>query len=418
MRRTQLHGNDDQIANGAYSRPRVLFVDINAQFMNPTRNLLHATLIRSCRLECFGPGYVPEATLERGLRAFVDSTGPYDCIVTTSHFVFSDIYDEPIPARIFRKSYAFDFDDRLIRYIDRIGKSLILAGLPVVCMFLENDFYNWSDTSIERLRGRASAIVGFGRQFFSRRTELPNLKKEIFYNKTNDNWASYAAERPEKIANIFHYVGENEFEFKLLDERRYNWSILGIRYYARGIAKEKLRQGGVQAYGETPARRWLSWLSRLGLPTNANPLFMDLLNRDFRKRIANSKYSYTCGSGLDMPIRKFVEIPAAGAVLVCRPFNGFRETGFIDGVNCIVCEPEDVLDVHKTLEADVDHAQRIANAGQQLVAEQHSAGARSEQFRMVLAAVASGTFRGAHWRDGKFVLAGAPSQPHSDATAQ
>jgi hypothetical protein len=106
-----------------------------------------------------------------------------------------------------------------------------------------------------------------------------------------------------------------------------------------------------------------------------------------------------------MPIRKFFEIPAGGTVLVCRPFTGFADAGFVDGVNAIVCEPQDVMDVHRTLAADPERAQRIADAGRRLVAQYHSTAARSEQFRRLFQTIAAGRFVGASWRAGKFMVA-------------
>ena len=134
-------------------------------------------------------------------------------------------------------------------------------------------------------------------------------------------------------------------------------------------------------------------------------LALEFLNRDFRQRLAGSRYSYTCGSGLDMPIRKFVEIPAGGAVLVCRPFTGFADAGFVDGVNAIVCEPQDIIDVHRMLAANPDQAQRIADAGRRLVAQCHSTSARSEQFRLLFQMIAAGRFVGARWSAGRFIVA-------------
>jgi hypothetical protein len=87
-------------------------------------------------------------------------------------------------------------------------------------------------------------------------------------------------------------------------------------------------------------------------------------------------------------------------VLVCRPFSGFRDAGYIDQENAIVCEPEDIMEVHKWLESDPDRAQHIAEAGRAMVLKNHSVAARAKQFKQVFKAVIDGTFAGGRWKQG------------------
>lgn len=101
-----------------------------------------------------------------------------------------------------------------------------------------------------------------------------------------------------------------------------------------------------------------------------------------------------------MPIRKFFEIPAAGAVLVCRPFHGFSALGFEDGVNCIVSEPERIADAHQRLTYDLDHAQQLATAGQKLVMERHSISARARDLSVIMKSIVEGNFAGSEWVGG------------------
>jgi hypothetical protein len=128
------------------------------------------------------------------------------------------------------------------------------------------------------------------------------------------------------------------------------------------------------------------------------------LNNSFAARMAATRYSYTCGSGLQMPIRKFFEIPSVGCLLVCRPFKGFEAAGFIDGVNCIIAEPDHLTDLHFTLTAEPEHAESIARAGQALVLHRHSLDARAQDLRLILDAIATKRFEGSFWRDGQHQL--------------
>lgn len=105
-----------------------------------------------------------------------------------------------------------------------------------------------------------------------------------------------------------------------------------------------------------------------------------------------------------MPIRKFFEIPAAGTVLVCRPFFGFSALGFEDGVNCVVCEPERIADAHQTLVYDLAAAQRIADAGRKLIFDRHSLSARSRDLADIFAAISEKRFFGSRWTGGQHRL--------------
>jgi hypothetical protein len=356
-------------------------------------------------LDVFGPGYVASETLAAGLEAFIESRGPFDLVVTNSHVVFADMASPPPGPEAFRRSYVFDFLGADLRHLPDFALALERLRIPRVGIFLESDYYNWTEGEIERIDRRLDVIVGFGAQFFGFKSAMPHLAGEAFSSRATDAWAHFAAHNKERIAAQTHFVGDHEFSFRPLAQRQNDWAIVGIGYAARAEAKRVLARHGIAVRGETPVRRGIGALKRLGLLRRESGLAIDFLNRDFRQRLAMSRYAYTCGSGLDMPIRKFFEIPAGGAVLVCRPFTGFADAGFVDGVNAVVCEPQDIMDVHLTLAADPDRAQRIAHAGRRLVAQYHSTGARAEQLRRLFQMVAARRFAGACWNAGKFIVA-------------
>jgi hypothetical protein len=384
---------------------RLLYIDLAAQFLNPTRSLLPVALSMSGSLDVFGPGYVASATLAAGLEAFIESRGPYDLVVTNSHVVFADMASPPPGPEAYRRSYVFDFPGEDLRHLPDLALALERLNIPRVGIFLESDYYNWTEREIEKIDNRLDVIVGFGAQFFGFNSAMPHLAQEAFASRATDAWAYFAAHNKERIAALTHFVGDHEFSFRPLAQRQHDWAIVGIGYAARAEAKRALARHGIQARGETPVRRGIGALKRVGLLRRESGPAIEFLNRDFRQRLAMSRYAYTCGSGLDMPIRKFFEIPAGGTVLACRPFTGFADAGFVDGVNAVVCEPQDIMDVHRTLVADPARAQRIADSGRRLVAQYHSTAARAEQLRRLFEMVAAGRFAGAGWSGGKFIVA-------------
>lgn len=383
---------------------RVAWLDVDARFVNPTRSLLPAALAMGCDVSFFGPGHVTSERLARGLAAFLDETGPYDVVAANSHVVHADIVDPPPDERAFRRHYAFRFPGADLARLPEIARALGSVSLPRVGVFLESDYYNWSAAEIDRVDARLDAVVGFAPPFWGPRSAMPHLADESFASRATDAWSDWVARNAHRAVPMLPMIDARELAFAPLAQRTTDWTILGIGYAARAEAARRLSQAGLSPVPSTRLRRALGALKRFGVLRGETDLAIDLLNRDFYRRLAASRYSYTCGSGLGMPIRKFFEIPAAGAVLVCRPFFGFAEAGFADGVNAIVCEPQDVLDAHRQLEADPQRAQEIADAGRRLVARRHSVAARAGQLRAILERAAQRRPLRSAWRDGELRL--------------
>jgi hypothetical protein len=384
---------------------RTLYVDINASFHNPTRNLVPLALMRATDTSLFGPGHVDARTLRRGLHAYVEAAGPFDICVSNTHVLYADIYDAaPDPAQ-FRKFYDLGFDAADVLQLPGLAAEFERLTIPRAAIFLESDYYNWTEREINAIERRTDYTIAFGPEFSRLRNEMTDLQHEAFAPSVTDAWASYARRNPTRIASFLHFVSDTEISLRRLARRSKPWSVIGVQYHARKVALDLLRKEGIAVLRQTPVRRLMGLAKRLRLISSETRLQQRLLNLDYQHRLEQSRYAYACGSALDMPVRKFFEIPAAGAVLVCKPFCGFEAAGFRDGVNAIVCPPENVLDVHRMLEADMDRAQGIADAGRQLVFAKHSLAARAEQLRATLAAMADRSFAGGRWSGGEYRVA-------------
>ena len=86
---------------------RYLFVDVNASFVNPTRNLIPLALLKVGGFRFFGPGYVSSEVLARGLKAYVEEEGPFDLVVSNTLVLFSDTTDPARYAATLRAAYAY-----------------------------------------------------------------------------------------------------------------------------------------------------------------------------------------------------------------------------------------------------------------------------------------------------------------------
>jgi hypothetical protein len=389
------------------SGPRLLYVDINASFLNPTRGLILPALMRAGETCCFGPGYVDSKTLGRGLGAFLEANGAFDLVIANTHSLFAGIYDGPLSPRLFERSYALDFPPEDVALLPAIGAELErigASGLVRVAMLLESDYYNWQPHEIDALERRADYVIGFGPEFWRHKAALPDLDREVFAARATDAWADWVHANADRVASMFHFVADGEFRWSRLAHRKRIWALPGIPYHARATARAALARHGIRPLGESPLRRGMGLAKRLRLMRREPRWMQHYLNLDHQDRLSSCRYAFTCGSGLDMPIRKFVEIPAAGTVLVCKPFSGFTEAGFRDGENAVVCRPDEIMAAHRMLESDPARAQHIADAGRRLVFERHSLAARARQLADTLAAMADRSFAGGRWVGGCYTV--------------
>lgn len=382
---------------------RIAYVDVNVRYLNRTRDDLIAALVRCGDLTCIGPGFSLGDPVKQ-LESLLLNPGKVDVIVTTPHIALASGLDKTAArdiAALYRKTFAFDFLDSDFQQLSRLNAVIAKAEVPRVVLLLEADYYNFGKNEISSFNNTADRIFGFGPESWCRKAEMRHLMEESFAAKATNYWADFLEAHGDKVSSLHHLVGDDEFCSLPLAQRPHSWSVMGVGYRAREVAQQSLRAHGISPLTTGYVRKVLAGLRKAKILKGESAWSLDLVQRDFRKKLWDSRYSYTCGSGLDMPIRKFFEIPAAGAVLVCRSFRGARELGFRAGENFIECEPADIMDAHRFLEANPDKAQAIANAGRELVMQKHSVSARSEQLRQALDALIRGKGVG-RWSDGQY----------------
>ncbi|WP_449386427.1 glycosyltransferase family protein [Cellulomonas soli] len=86
----------------------------------------------------------------------------------------------------------------------------------------------------------------------------------------------------------------------------------------------------------------------------------------------------TCGTIAHELVRKHLEIPAAGALLLTERTAAVEQAGFVDGVSCVLADEHDVVDKVAHLLEHPDELARIAAAGQALVHERHDLTSRDQ----------------------------------------
>ena len=385
-------------------KARLLHIDVNATFINPTRNLLPVALTQGCETRFFGPGYVTTEVLARGLAAFIAAEGPFDVISSNSLVLFAEKPTLSAYIKAIRKAYAFSCDENDLAYLAIIAADFIAQPIPRLVILLENDFYNWTGRDIERISQAGDFFIGFGEEFCPFLKDMPFLSRERFAASATDHWAEFCRSQRHRVGSLLHFVADTELDVTPVSVRPEAWSVMGVQYHSRQVARDTLIANGIQPVIDTRLRKFVSLLKKLRLLGREKRFIQTLLNGDFARRLRACRYSYTCGSALDMPIRKFFEIPASGALLVCRPFHGFGAAGFADGVNCVVSEPDALGAVHQRVSEARHTYDAVAAAGQQLMIEQHSIAARARHFAVIIEAIAERRFFGSFWDAGEHRL--------------
>lgn len=98
----------------------------------------------------------------------------------------------------------------------------------------------------------------------------------------------------------------------------------------------------------------------------------------YARLINSSRVAPTCGSVAMEVVRKHFEIPACRTCLITQRNPMLETAGFVDGTNCIFAEESDMLDRVRSLLLQPDECERIAIAGQRLVAMNHTASQRNQ----------------------------------------
>ena len=257
---------------------RLLYVDVNASFVNPTRNLLPLALMQGCDVRFFGPGHVSSDVLAIGLPAYIEKNGPFDAIATNTLVLFSDMVDPTRYAANIRASYVYDGQPEDLLFLPIIAKQFSTVQLPRIALLLENDFYNWTERERDKIDAAADYFIGFGEEFCPFIADMSNLSFERFASITTDIWAEFCRKQKARIASLPHFVSDAEFSISPLAVRRTFWSVMGVQYHARQVARDHLIEHGIDPIVDSRLRKIISLLKKIRLMRGEKRIVQKLLN--------------------------------------------------------------------------------------------------------------------------------------------
>lgn len=390
---------------------KILYLDLNIRYHNPTRSLL-PNLLKNVftNVDIYGPGYSSQEDLESGVGEFCSKNGPYDFVISNEMILFAlfSKYYKLESKKDFIKMYHLRFSPNLLekKIIVDMYNFLTQTEYKKILILLQLDFYNVSKEHIALMQTLKNAyFFTFGKDVISEKSTLINIEKESFYKKINNNWYNFVNNNSNKIASFVHFIDTEDCDFTPIYNRKYTINIPGVNYWYRKEVIKNLDKKYL-----TPSKfhmKIYSLLAKLKLNLFKYLFANDLYNYLFRRSLAQSKIAVTCGSALKWPLRKFFEIPAEGCLLICHSFFNQEHLGFIDKSNCIVMnKPDEINNMLKCLLTNMENSENIAKKGQEMIMKNHSLIARIQQMKNVIEIIMDKNkiFNGAYWDNSSYIV--------------
>lgn len=392
---------------------KLLYVDVFCQSINPTANLAPILMDRVCGdVYYYGPGYSTALDLETGLLAYCEKHGPFDFLVLGPN----------LPVMNTRVNAVRDTILYLNMYTSLLGSPEIISSSIIDILgaisevpatfkaiwLLNFDYYSVTDEQIELLDRLELVVLGPSHQFIAPISSLPewaSVERHFVRksDKISDAFYNFLIKNVHRSIPLPHFVSDGELCFRSLASRRNLVSVPGVQYELRKRAIKTLRDGRYPMPTKIVFRMF-QLAQRLRLKPFSSYLGLKVYHAAFQRVLFDTQFVFTARGGFGIPIRKFFEIPASGAVLLCVPPNGFCALGFTDGVTHIECDTSDLPDVIDDFCKNPSEAQFLANAGRSLIRGSHSLVARQSQLRIAMDAMLKRNYGGADWVDGRFVL--------------
>jgi hypothetical protein len=385
---------------------KVLYLDINAKYIAPTRNLLPILLKKIFDVTFFGPGYVSDKTILLGVEKFIEKEQNFDFIITNEHILFNSQKQNNKTQNLnaYKNNYVLKFNTELLQFsLNDMYTFFKKTKIDKLSFILETDYYCLDKYILDEAFNTNSFFITEGRQFIKSKFEMEYLSSEKFQNRTNDYWFDFVNSNNNKIISLSQFMDETEFSFNHFSNKKNLVDVPGINYFLRKKAIDNLRSNKISL----PSKKYMvlySLYSKIFGSPFSNYQLLKIYNNIFRENIENSRYAFTCGSATAIPIRKFYEIPALGTFLLCAPCTGFSELGFEDGINCKTIDPSYLCQAIVDLESDLDLTILIAERGRELVWDKHSVYARAQQLLTACFAIKNRIFNGTYWSKGTFKL--------------
>jgi hypothetical protein len=369
------------------------------QYMNPYTELTMECLTGVFAIDYFGPGF------RRSLKDFVKKSDDYEFVIFDSQTAESEKFlnsDRP-----FGGSYSHVTKVELNAYLREIQS--VLASVGAEKIFIANlDTYATEQALVDRLVDLKALTLTMsdknttlGYATYKKERELTDTTM-LGHTHPTDVWRNYVSNCQERIISVPHFIGLAEFDFQDNGTRRSTIDIPGIGYEDRQKFVHMLNRGDRLRFTEEFVKyKSLLFLNRINRRFTQTQLTK--FRSRFLTRLSNSLAHITTGGPMKFPVRKFYEIPARNALLVCESFYGAQHHGFEKGIHFLPATEGTIQLLYDKSEKDDRAFGGMRDAAFSLVMEKHSLPARLRQIRPSFDLISSGSFHGSIWQDGRYL---------------
>jgi hypothetical protein len=281
--------------------------------------------------------------------------------------------------------------------------------LPLV-VFCNQDFYATQMSVIKKLNYYNSYLISPDYKFFPQKKNI-NPKEEKYYDKLNDNWRNYVKKNYQRVISFPHVIENNEFHKTNFEKKNIDASILGANYFYRKNAKKKLKDSDINFVTYDPLIKIITIFFTLIkiFPETKILIYIRLkllafYHKFFFSLLQKSKISITCGGIHKYIVRKYLEIPAYGSLLVARKCQNYQNFGFKNNKNIIFADENELITKINFFLKKKKISEKIIKSSQKFLSLNHSEIARTKQLKKCLTLIIKKNFKGSTWLNGKFKL--------------
>ena len=417
---------------------RLLIIDVNHEHPNTMHRNFYKSLSEVMSVEYYGPGYTEESVLREGLKVFLSGKKHFDIIMVTWAFVLTCIdFSSP---RVIYRWHRYEVSKykigTAIRYDYGILKELLKYNGSRKVLVYYHDVVNLSDEWYEKIRSILENdfyLLTCGAEFLPLRN---SEKRKVFGQTITNNVLRLDKDFHDKIISIpVQAAMPDEFEYRLLKEREYDWVVPGcinsdyperkkifdrISKAGYSIWDEALDRGMAYKYSRITRKDSCVYFSRkeklintyllnasnVYIPNQIKAEELGRFHENYRVGLRKARMAYADGGLGKAIVRKYIEIPAAGTVLMCDDIVGLGKLGFKDGVNAVFVNSQNVVKKTRQICLDADYMQSLADEGRNLIIQKHTVSHRVRDVRRAFKMILEEAYCGGCWENGEFYIDG------------
>ena len=383
-------------------KPKALVLAFKNDYLNRTTDVFYEALAKVFDLFFYGPGYQPIEIIEEDVLKIYKKFGPFDLCFIDQYVLHNLIFfPKFLQFDSTNQYFAFDrqyFCNNLSNFAKNFNKIPCLKFL----ISLRTDCYAFTQKEQLEYELFKGYLIVPPPELISPVIKHINVHKEGFKYKPTDRFIKYCRKNKERIIPLPHVISTSEFQKLSLSQKRIDISVPGCSYVERKKAYAKLKEANLKPAVHLfldKLVRYIEYYFKIKIGSSKYGVFF--YRWIFSRLIALSKITFTDGSLLQAPVRKYFEIPALGSVLCAKGFYNYSALGFVAGKHFIETDSSTIVKKVKFLLKNPEEMELIINQSQSLIKERHSDIAWSKYMIEIYNKIKKGKFFGAKWNAGK-----------------